>query len=178
MNHGGFDTCVAHGFAGALSSGLMSTYDVPVHRETIVSVVEALYPCWEGYLSHKLAKEWNEKESWLKDTDLQKRYRVHVKSQRFGDLKQARAEFCKLDGLLHFVGVINMDVAGRHGMLARLRDRHGRTQQLGRDEAANPGYPPELRVRRLHRTRSRRVQRGDAPPDDSRRSATVSDGHL
>jgi hypothetical protein len=93
MHQGGFDTCIAHGFAGALSSGLMSTYDVPVHRETIVSVVEALYPCWEGYLSDKLAKEGNGKESWPKDTGKHKRYRVRVKSQRFDDLRLARAEF-------------------------------------------------------------------------------------
>jgi Ras-related C3 botulinum toxin substrate 1 len=116
MNQGGFGTCVAYGFAGALQSGLMKKYDVPVHRDELVTLVKAICPCWEGYDVDQMVKEWNDvqakKVTWLENIDKQKRYHVRVESQRFDDLRLARAEFDKLDGLLHFVAVIRTDNAG------------------------------------------------------------------
>ncbi len=114
LNQGGFGTCCAYGFAAALLSGLMNKYDVPVDRVDLVTVVKTLCPCWEGHHVDQMVREWNAvqtaKVSWLENIDKQKRYHVRVESQRVDDLRLARAEFCKLDGLLHFVAVIKMDV--------------------------------------------------------------------
>jgi hypothetical protein len=122
LNQGGFGTCCAYGFAAALQSGLMNKYDVPVDRDELVTVVKTLCPCWEGQSVDKMVEEWNDvqttKVSWLENIDKQKRYHVRVESQRFDDLRLARAEFCKLDGLLHFVAVIKMDAAGPHKLHA------------------------------------------------------------
>ncbi len=100
MNQGGFGTCCAYGFAAALQSGLMNKFDAPVDRDELVTVVKTLCPCWNGQHVDQMVKEWNAKESWLENIDKQKRYHVRVESQRFDDLRLARAEFCKLDGLL------------------------------------------------------------------------------
>ena len=118
LNQGGFGTCCAYGFAAALQSGLMNKFDVPMDRDELVTVVKTLCPCWNGQHVDQMVKEWNAKESWLENIDKQKRYHVRVESQRFDDLRLAHAEFCKLDGLLHFVAVIKMDVAGPHELHA------------------------------------------------------------
>jgi hypothetical protein len=117
LNQGGFGTCVGYAFSRFIVDSVLGKYAVPLEVNDVLSVVQAVCPCWEGSQVDRMCDEWTAKVSptmFFTDTDKKRRYRVGVTYRRISTVEEAYTEAQRLGGVLILPAVIRTNNASGH----------------------------------------------------------------
>ncbi len=120
-DQGGFGSCAAHAFAGAVTAALRNKYGIEVDEDAIVNpLLASCKGAWDGMHVDKLARKWNADASMLPDIDKKKRIVFTVELERYDTLSDAYKAF---DDVRGFVAVIKTAKRGHKTHAVTLESR-------------------------------------------------------
>ena len=120
-DQGGFGSCAAHAFAGAVTAALRNKYGIEVDEDAIVNpLLASCKGAWDGIDVDELARKWNADASMLPDIDKKKRIVFTVELERYDTLSDAYEAF---DDVRGFVAVIKTAKRGHKTHAVTLESR-------------------------------------------------------
>ncbi len=143
-DQGGFGSCAAHAFAGAVVAALRNKYGIEVDEDAIVNLLLASCKgAWDGIDVDELARRWNADASMLSDVDKKKRIVVTVNLERYNNLSDAYEAF---DNVRGFVAVIKTAKRGHKTHAVTLESRWPGSETDLRGKNSWGSVKPILRI--------------------------------